>query len=154
MSEHGTNRGPGAPSTSEQVGEGIGGVSGTVAGAGIGAAAGPVGSIIGGLAGALGGWWIGEHVGRALDDWHDHEAHYRDHLRQSGESKLGFEHARVGYAVGHVAGQNPNWEGRPFEEVEDVLREHWNHGQHGYTRLRPYVREGYRRASDPGADPI
>lgn len=154
MSDHVKDHGRTGPSPSEQVGEGIGGVGGTVAGAGIGAAAGPVGSIIGGLAGALGGWWVGEHAGRALDDWNDHEAHYRDHLRASDESTLGFESARVGYAVGHVAGQNPNWEGRPFEDVEDVIREHWRHGEHGYDRLRPYVLEGYRRSSNPSGDPI
>lgn len=134
------------PGAGEQAGEAIGGIGGALAGAGIGSAAGPIGTIIGGIAGAAGGWWAGEKVGRAAEDMGEHEDHYRSHYRGTNSS-LDYDDARVGYGVGHIAGRNPEYRGREFDEVEPQLRSGWNDPDREYDELRPYVREGFRRTS-------
>ncbi|HUH12138.1 MAG TPA: hypothetical protein VMK65_03475 [Longimicrobiales bacterium] len=145
------------PGAGEQAGEAVGGIGGTLAGAAIGSAAGPVGTIIGGIAGAAGGWWAGEKVGRAAEDMgEEDDRYYREHYKSAaptGTSRT-YEDARVGYGVGHIAGHNPDYRSRPFEEVEPELRRGWpSDTGHQYDELRPYVREGYQRSSKRvGAD--
>lgn len=135
------------PGAAEQTGEAVGGVGGTLVGAGIGSAAGPVGTIIGGIAGALGGWWAGEKVGRSAEDWNEHDAHYREHHAARPREGVTYEDARVGYAVGHIAGRNPDYRGRSFEDVEPHLRDNWRHERYDYEIMRPFVRAGYLRTS-------
>jgi len=135
------------PGTAERVGEVTGGVGGTVAGAAIGSMAGPIGTIVGGIAGAVGGWWAGEKAGRALEDWDDHEPHYRRHFEAEDRGDLSWDEARVGYGVGHLAGRNPDYAGRGFEKIEPDIREQWDYDR-DYDRMRPYVQSGYVRGSD------
>ena len=139
------------PGMGEQAGEGVGGIGGTLAGAAIGSAAGPIGTIIGGIAGAAGGWWAGEKAGRALEDMGDHEPEYKKHYetnRTDATRNLSYDDARVGYSVGHMAGRNPDYKGRSFDEVETDLRTGWrDDGRHDYDSLRPFVRHGYERTS-------
>ena len=135
------------PGAGEQAGEAVGGIGGTLAGAGIGSAAGPIGTIVGGIAGAVGGWWAGEKAGRAAEDMGKHEETYRKHYRESGARNLDYDTARVGYGVGHVAGANPDYRDRPFEEVEEDLRRGWRYNERDYDTLRPYVRYGYETRS-------
>ena len=139
------------PGMGEQAGEGVGGIGGTLAGAAIGSAAGPIGTIIGGIAGAAGGWWAGEKAGRALEDMGDHEPEYRKHFetnRTDRARELSFDDARLGYSVGHVAGRNPDYKGRSFDEVETDLRRGWKDDSgRDYDSMRPYVRHGYERTS-------
>ena len=149
-SDEGRDRHPGM---GEQAGEGVGGIGGTLAGAAIGSAAGPLGTIIGGLAGAAGGWWAGEKAGRALEDMGEHEPEYRKHFESSrrGEGAprdLSYDDARLGYSVGHMAGRNPDYRGRSFDDVETDLRRGWSDTSgRRYDDLRPYVRHGYERTS-------
>lgn len=135
------------PGAGEQTGEAVGGIGGVLAGAGIGSAAGPIGTIVGGIAGAIGGWWAGEKVGRAAEDWGEHEPEYRRHYEANPHPDLDFERASVGYGVGHIAGRNPDWRGRSFADVEPHIRENWSHRGQDYATLRPYVRHGYERTS-------
>lgn len=138
------------PGAGEQVGEGVGGIGGTLAGAAIGSAAGPVGTIIGGIAGAAGGWWAGEKAGRAVEDMGEHDPEYRKHYETSGTERdrnLTYEDARVGYTVGHMAGRNPDYRGRKFEDVETDLRSGWRGTNYEYDTMRPFVRHGYERTS-------
>ena len=148
MPDETRDRNPGA---AEQAGEGVGGIGGTLAGAAIGSAAGPIGTIVGGIAGAAGGWWAGEKAGRALEDMGEHEPEYRKHFETSAserERRLSYDDARVGYTVGHMAGRNPDYRGRKFEDVETDLRKGWKtSGTYEYDALRPYVRHGYERTS-------
>lgn len=136
-------------STEEKVGEGVGGVTGALAGAGLGSAAGPIGTIIGGIAGAAGGWWAGEKAGRAVDDWEEHDRYYRTRwdADQRSERLGSYDDARVGYGFGHIAGRNPDYSGRQFEEIEPEIRSNWKYDRHDYDTMRPYVREGYGRSS-------
>ena len=135
-----------AESTEEKVGEGVGGVGGALLGAGLGTAAGPVGTIIGGIAGAVGGWWAGEKVGRSIDRWDEHDPHYRTHWEGTSNRVDRYDDARVGYAVGHVAGRNPDYKSRSWEEVEADLRNNWKHDR-DFDTMSPYVREGYNRSA-------
>ena len=135
------------PGAAEQAGEGVGGIGGTLAGAGIGSLAGPVGTIIGGIAGAVGGWWAGEKAGRAIEDMGDNDEDYRRHHREAGARDLEYDEARLGYGVGHVAGHNPDYRGRPFADVEQDLRRGWRHESRDYDSMRPYVQYGYEKSS-------
>jgi hypothetical protein len=148
LSDDARDRNPGA---GEQAGEAIGGIGGALAGAGIGSAAGPIGTIIGGIAGAAGGWWAGEKAGRAVEDMGNHDEHYRTHHRTT-DTDLTYDEARVGYGVGHIAGRNPDYRGRSFEEVESELRAGWTETDHEYERMRPHVRKGYETTSK--GDPL
>jgi hypothetical protein len=133
------------PGAGEQAGEGIGGIGGTLAGAALGSAAGPIGTILGGLAGAFGGWWSGEKAGRAAEDMDKHDAHYRGHFAEHRHPEHEYDHARIGYGVGHVAGRNPDYTGRTFDDVEADLRRGWTYRDHDFDSMRPYVRAGYER---------
>jgi hypothetical protein len=133
------------PGAGEQAGEAVGGIGGTLAGAAIGSAAGPIGAIIGGMAGAIGGWWAGEKAGRAAEDMDDHDEHYRMHWDDNRHPDFDYDTARIGYGVGHVAGRNPDYEGRTFEEVEADFRRGWTHDRWSYETMRPYVRSGFER---------
>ncbi len=134
------------PGAGEQAGEAVGGIGGTLAGAALGSAAGPLGTIIGGIAGAVGGWWAGEKAGRSIEDWGDHEPYYEEHYSSLGEPGVAYDAARVGYGVGHVAGRNPDYSGKSFNEIEADLRSNWKHDQE-YDVLRPYVETAYGRTS-------
>lgn len=134
------------PGKGEQAGEAAGGIGGALAGAGIGSAAGPIGTIVGGIAGAAGGWWAGEKAGRAVEDMGEHEDSYREHHRKTG-SNLDYEEARVGYGVGHIAGRNPDYRGRSFDEVEKDLRTGWKHPDYEYETMRPHVRRGFEETA-------
>lgn len=131
------------PGAAEQAGEGVGGIGGTLAGAGIGSAFGPVGTVVGGIAGAVGGWWAGEKAGRALEDLGEHEDYYRSRHRELGRTDIEYDEARVGYGVGHVAGRNPDYKGRAWEDVETDLRRGWKYRDRDFDTMRPFVREGW-----------
>jgi hypothetical protein len=133
------------PGAGEQAGEAVGGIGGTLAGAAIGSAAGPVGTLIGGMAGALGGWWAGEKAGRAAEDMDEHDDFYKGHFEKYRSKDFDYDTARVGYGMGHVAGRNPDYKGRTFEEVEEDLRRGWKHDEWSYASMRPYVRTGFER---------
>ncbi len=135
------------PGIGEQAGEGVGGIGGTLAGAAIGSVAGPVGAVIGGIAGALGGWWAGEKAGRAAEDFGDHEPKYREHYDANPSSEVDWNSARSGYGVGHLAGRNPSYRGRSYDEVETELRKGFKDRDRDFDRMKPYVRHGYERTS-------
>jgi hypothetical protein len=135
------------PGTAEVAGEGVGGIGGTLAGAGLGSLAGPIGTVIGGIAGAVGGWWAGEKAGRSLEDMPQHEEHYRTHYRDLGRNDVAYDDARLGYGVGHVAGRNPDYRGRSFDEVEKDLRAGWRSTDRDFDTMKPFVRTGFERTS-------
>jgi hypothetical protein len=135
------------PGAAEQTGEGVGGIGGTLGGAAIGSALGPVGTIVGGIAGAVGGWWAGEKAGRAIEDSSKHDDYYRSHYKTVGRDDIDYDTARIGYSVGHVAGRNPDYRSRSFDDVETDLRRGWKDSDRDYDSLRPFVREGFNRSS-------
>lgn len=140
--------------TGDLAGETIGGVSGAVAGAALGSLGGPVGTVIGGIAGALGGWWAGRAVNESAERFTaEEDSYYRNQYDRSGErlADRSYDQVRPAYQLGHIAGHNPAYAGRPFETVESDLRRGWSSGTsaaHGeWEQVRVFVRDAYTRSS-------
>lgn len=139
--------------TSDYVGEAAGGISGGIAGVAIGSLAGPVGTLIGGLAGVIGGWWAGRSIAEAAKDYGEtDDEYYRAHYeRGSRVAARSYDDVRPAYQLGHLASRNPDYRGRPFEEVEADLKRGWSdevRERHGdWSVARDYAREGYTRGA-------
>lgn len=147
---------PVEPSAGDMVGEGVGGVSGALTGAALGSAGGPLGTLIGGIAGAAGGWWTGRSISEAAAHYTDEDdRYYREHYDSHPDrpADVDYERARTGYALGHIAGNNPDYRGKTFDEVEPHLRSGFT-GEHegSYDSVRPFVRHGYERVIRPSGD--
>jgi hypothetical protein len=141
----------GSPSTVDEIGEAVGGISGTLVGAGIGAAAGPVGALLGGIAGALGGWWTGRAVTEAAEKLsEDDHAYFRHHFESHMNRPVdrSYDDVRNAYLLGHIASENPNFVSREFEEVEPELARGWaasTDRRNSWEVARPYAKEAYAR---------
>ena len=147
------------PTVGDQIGEAAGGISGVVAGAAIGSIGGPIGSLIGGIAGAVGGWWAGRAISEAASRITDaDEEHYRAHYDSLGARRdtTAYDEARPAYHLGHIAGYNPTYAGREFEEIEPELERGWTSvsdvGQRTWTGVREYARTGYSRSRSAARD--
>ena len=146
------------PSVGDQIGEAAGGISGVLAGAAIGSLAGPIGTVIGGLAGAVGGWWTGRAIAEAASNYtHADDAHYRRDFDArdvpvEGGSERDYDAVRPAYQLGHVASRNPDYAGRPFEDVEPDLRRGWtsdvSEGSGDWDEVREYARTAYYRSAE------
>jgi hypothetical protein len=130
----------------ETVAEGAGGFLAGVSGLAIGAVAGPVGALLGGLAGVVGGWWAGREVAHAITE--DHDELFRSQYEQSPDrlADRTYEQVRPAYVVGHLAGLNPEYQGRSFEDVEGDLRSGWSDHVVAHCGEWPVVR-GYARTA-------
>ena len=137
------------PSAGDVVGEGVGGVSGALTGAALGSMGGPIGTIIGGIAGAAGGWWTGRSVSEAAAHYtHDEDKHYRGHwdAHDRRPADWDYDRARTGYAVGHIAGRNPDYRGKSFDEVEaDIKRGFSGEHEKDWEHMRPLAKHSYER---------
>jgi len=140
------------PSVGDEIGEGVGGLSGALAGAAIGSVGGPIGTIIGGIAGAVSGWWAGRAVSEAASRFtHDDDAAYRTHYEGSSSrlADRSYDDVRPAYQLGHLAGHNPDYTGRSFDEVEGDLRRGWTDdvsSRYGsWDSVRGYARDAYDR---------
>ena len=132
----------------EKIGEGVGGVAGAAAGAAVGSLAGPVGTVIGAIAGAVGGWWSGKAAADAASniDATDDD-YYRQRFAETGGRD--YDTARPAYQLGHVAGFNPDYEGRSFEEIEPDLRRGWaSAGTGDWNNVRGYAQDAFERGQD------
>lgn len=136
------------PSAGDVVGEGVGGVSGALAGAGLGSIGGPLGTIIGGIAGAGGGWWSGRSISEAAAHYTEDEDQYRGHWDSHSDrpADMDYDRARTGYALGHIAGHNPDYRDRGFEDVEPELRRGFEGDREGdWDSMRPYAQHAFER---------
>jgi hypothetical protein len=127
----------------ETLGETSGGFLGAAGGLSLGAMAGPVGAVLGGIAGAIGGWWAGRGIADTMTA--DDEAFFRSHhatARAAGD----FERVRPAYVAGHLAGRNPDYAGRSFEDVEEDLRCGWGDDVAARCGEWPAVRDSARAA--------
>lgn len=134
------------------VGEAVGGVSGIAAGMALGSLGGPVGAVIGGLAGAIGGWWSGRAIAEAAMHYTEaDDAAYRSHYETSAArlADRSYDDVRPAYQLGHLAGRNPDYAGRSFDEVETDLRSGWTtdvSSRYGeWDSVRGYARDAYER---------
>lgn len=137
-------------SDAENVGEATGSFLGGVGGMALGIAGGPVGLVLGAIAGAAGGWWAGKGVADAFTD-KDHEA-YRAHYASSPDrlADRDYELVQPAYVAGHLAGRNPDYAGRSFDQIEPDLQRGWNDDvakKHGsWPAVRGYARAAFDRA--------
>jgi hypothetical protein len=141
-----------ASNPGDEIGEAVGGISGVLTGAALGSLGGPIGTIIGGIAGAVSGWWAGRAISEAASHvTDDDEHHFQRHYADAGGQTRGrdYETVRPAYQVGHLAGRNPDYANRPFDDVERDLRHGWNtdvSNQHGdWDEVRDYARHAYER---------
>ena len=142
--------------TGDAIGASVGGASGIAAGAALGSAAGPIGTIIGGLAGAVGGWWSGRAVSEAMSTYtsEDEQYYQTQHDAQSegtSASRASFADARPAYQLGHLAGVNPDYAGRSFNDVESHLKSAYSSAGHqNWTDVRAHAQAAYERGGDVG----
>ena len=139
-----------AKADAENVAESSGGFLGAVGGMSLGAMGGPVGLVLGGIAGAVGGWWAGKGIAAALTE--DDERAFRTHYEGS-PSRLAdrsYDQVRPAYVAGHLAGRNPDYATRGFEEIESDLQCGWSDeladqcGQ--WPAVRGFARSAFDRA--------
>lgn len=142
-----------APGVGDHIGEAAGGISGVLTGAAIGTAAGPIGTLLGGIAGAIGGWWAGRSVAEAASRLtSDDDLYYESHYTTSPVrfADRGYADVRPAYHLGQIAGDNPDYAGREFEEIERDLQKGWSDeakSRHGeWESVRAFAREGYSRS--------
>jgi uncharacterized protein (TIGR02271 family) len=146
--------------TGDRVGEGVGGVSGAATGAALGSLGGPIGTVIGGIAGAVGGWWSGRAISEAASTFtDDDDQYYRQHFESSRSGSTSgrgatagssYDNARPAYQLGYLAGMNPDYQGRQFDEVETDLQRGWsaNAGSGDWSNVRDYARNAYDRGQE------
>jgi uncharacterized protein (TIGR02271 family) len=140
------------PTGAETAGAAAGGLGGAAIGAGVGSALGPLGTAIGAIAGALGGWWTGDRLTEiATQEFGNEEHRFREHHATSRHRRP-YEAARPAYQLGYVAGRNPEYRGRTFDEVEPDLRRGWT-GDLGtsvgdWSAVRSLVSQGFGRGQE------
>jgi hypothetical protein len=104
----------------------------------------PLGVIIGAIAGTIGGWWNkASELRSGLPP--EEEAACRTHFATLAVDGLAYEDARNGYALGFLAGGNPDYGGRAFEEIEPDLRHGFYDDAAEYDTLREFARFGFER---------
>lgn len=132
----------------DAVGKGVGGVAGAATGATLGSLAGPLGTVVGGIAGAIGGWWSGKAVADAVQTAEADDDYYQQRFT-SVSSGRNYDSARPAYHLGHVAGMNPEYSGRSFDDVEPHLQRGWNSevaaSSGDWNDVRGYARDAYDR---------
>ena len=109
--------------------------------------------VVGGLAAAVGGWWLMRSKRGDVELPEEHDDRYRSHFdsHPARGSGMSYDDARTGYAVGHVASENPDYAGRPYDEVETELRTGFSGESTGsYDNLRDFTRYGYEQGGTGG----
>ncbi|CAN5778783.1 hypothetical protein BH23GEM7_BH23GEM7_29520 [soil metagenome] len=118
-----------------------------------------VGSIFGAAMQTMGSWWSSreaEQASRSFGESEERSCRHRfESTTRSGTQKMrDYESARPLYQFGHLAGQNPDYQNRSFEEVEPELSRAWESGgreQFGdWHEVRDHVGFGYT-PRPPGA---
>jgi len=143
----------------EQIGETVGGAVGKAAGRANDLAMNAVGSAIGALLQGMGAWWSSpdaEQASRAFDDRTDRAC--REHFsstRRGGSGRMpDYESARPLYQFGYMAGRNPEYQSKPFDQVEADLERAWERvGRDrfgAWQEVREQVGFGYTHR-EPGA---
>ena len=130
--------------TFERVGRGFGGFAGRAADTGIDLA----GTMIRTVGNIVGGWWSDRTADDARRMFGERSENACRRHFDSVPRDSSYEAVRPLYQFGHLAGQNPDYHGRSFEEVESDLRNAWTSEQtrrYGdWNSVRDYVSGGYQ----------
>jgi hypothetical protein len=110
--------------------------------------------VLAGVAVVAGGYWASKKLFSAASELSDQDeqdcrTYYETHpMRSAG---VPYSQARTVYVLGYVAGRNPDYSARPYDEVEPHLRGGYSgRGTGSYDALRDFGRRGYERSSTPG----
>jgi hypothetical protein len=139
----------------QKIGEGLGGL--------MGQAADSVAGMFGTMMSNMGGWWAeaSQPQGRSgftasFDGSRDSAC--RQHFSgqaQAGGSVRSYDDARPLYQFGHMAGQNPDYQGRSFDQIEMDLQRNWSGEQErrygAWPNVRGYVQFGYQGSGRSGS---
>lgn len=130
----------------ERAGSAVGGLAGAAGDAAISV----MNSMLGTVARTVGGWWSDRKPDDAISGFDESadnscRTHFQNTRRNNSTT---YESVRPLYQFGHLAGQNPDYQGRSFEEVEPGLRNAWSADattrQYGdWSSVRDYVSAGY-----------
>jgi hypothetical protein len=145
----------------ETVGETLGGMAGKMAGRMTDAAMNVAGSVMGSVFQAMGEWWSTPEAQQASQSFGEQEERAaREHFqsRTNASASTGtsteYEKAKPAYQFGHVARQNPAYQGKQFDEVEAELQSAWERaareGFGDWSQVREHARHGYTYRT-PGA---
>jgi hypothetical protein len=135
--------------TLEKLGERFGAAAGNTLGRGADIASDVVGSLVGSALSNLGDWWSTPDATRAARSFdQDRDRSCREHFEsQQMSSDRDYDQVRPLYQFGHVAGQNPDYRGRDFDDVEPDLRGAYEEGAResaaDWPEVRGYVGFGY-----------
>jgi hypothetical protein len=86
------------------------------------------------------------------------DEHYRRHYEGLGARResTSYDEAQPAYHLGHIAGYNPGYVGREFDEIEPELERGWtaapDTGSTEWTGVREYARAGYARSREAARD--
>lgn len=101
---------------------------------------------------SLGGWWAErEATSTVRQVTFDDDVVYRAHYDFSPTrlADRSYEVVRPAYLIGHIAGANPMYDGRSFENIEGDLRAGWTEeirAKHGdWDAARQYAKEAFGR---------
>ncbi|HYR11975.1 MAG TPA: hypothetical protein VEQ60_29595, partial [Longimicrobium sp.] len=110
--------------------------------------------VLAGVALVAGGYWASKKLFSAASelseqDEQDCRTYYDTHpMRSVG---VPYSQARTVYVLGYVAGRNPDYAGRAYDDVEPHLRGGYSgRGTGSYDALRDFGRRGYERSSTRG----
>jgi hypothetical protein len=135
--------------TLEKLGEQLGAAAGNTLGRGADIATNVVGTFIGSALSNLGEWWSTPDATRAAGSFdQDRDRSCREHFESQGMSgNRDYDQVRPLYQFGHVAGQNPDYRGRDFDDVEPDLRGAYEQGAReksaDWPEVRGFVGFGY-----------
>ncbi|MGQ0561933.1 MAG: hypothetical protein ACT443_08685 [Gemmatimonadota bacterium] len=138
----------------ERLGGAVGGLAGKLGDTTVNV----VGSMIRTVAGAVGGWWSDRTPDEALASFGERQDETcRRHFENSARRPAGtYETVRPLYQFGHLAGQNPDYQGRSFEDVEPDLRSAWTGDQArrygAWSSVRDYINTGYMTRRSRGGN--
>jgi hypothetical protein len=141
----------------EQLGEAVGGALGKAAGRANDMALNAVGSLLSSAMQALGGWWStpdAEQAARSFGEPEDRA--FREHYESSrrGGTPQEYERARPAYQLGYVARRNPEYQSKPFDQVEAQVERAWEalgrERSGEWSEVRDQVSFGYTYRT-PGA---
>ena len=130
----------------ERVGESVGSVTGKAADTAVDL----MSSMVRTAASTIGGWWSRTPDDLPRNFGAEQENKCRQHFeqkRREGRTRSEYDAVRPLYQFGHLAGSNPDYQGRSFEEVETDLQRTWTpeyttaFGE--WNNVRDYINTGY-----------
>jgi hypothetical protein len=141
----------------ERVGETMGGVAGKVTDTAVDL----MGSIMKTAASTFGGWWSRSTPDEAVRSFSPEQdkscrTHFENRRREQKSDSTSYDAVRPLYQFGHLAGSNPDYQGRSFEEVETDLQRAWTpeyttaFGE--WSNVRDYINTGYLSRNSRGGN--